>query len=71
MPKNQWLADAGTTVAAQAGGGILGKIRVVTSKTDKYGRWLADIYVTDSDGVEFNVNKRLIEGGFAVPYMTG
>lgn len=48
----------------------LGTIRVLTSRTDKYGRWLADIYVTGADGVEFNVNQKLVEGGFAVPYMT-
>lgn len=48
----------------------LGTIRVITSRTDKYGRWLADIFVTGSDGVEFNVNQKMISEGFAVAYMT-
>lgn len=47
----------------------LGLIRVVTSKSDKYGRWLADIYVTPPGAAEFNVNQRMIDGGFAVPFM--
>ncbi len=46
----------------------LGTIRVVTSRIDKYGRWLADIFVTGSDGIEFNVNQKMIETGFAVAY---
>jgi endonuclease YncB( thermonuclease family) len=48
----------------------LGKIRVITSRTDKYGRWLADVFVTGPDGAEFSVSQKMIEGGFAVPYMT-
>lgn len=48
----------------------LGTIRVVTSRTDKYGRWLADIFVKGSDGVEFNISQKMIETGFAVAYMT-
>lgn len=48
----------------------LGSLRVVTTKTDKFGRWLADIFVTGLDGVEFNVNQKMIAGGFAVAYMT-
>ena len=33
---------------------------------DKYGRWLADIYVGD-----VNLGARLIEAGLAVPYFGG
>jgi len=48
----------------------LGKIQAVTYKPDKYGRWLVTLWVTPSDGSEkFNVNDRLVEDGFAKPYM--
>lgn len=46
----------------------LGPIRVVSSKTEKYGRWLAQIYVSTPAG-EVDVNKALVDGGFAVPFM--
>jgi endonuclease YncB( thermonuclease family) len=48
----------------------LGPLRVVTGKADKYGRWLATIYVTVADGTELCVNDAMIKGGFAQPYMT-
>lgn len=38
-------------------------------KTDKYGRWLADITVTKPDGTSFNANQQMIADGFAVAYM--
>lgn len=38
-------------------------------KTDKYGRWLADITVTRPDGTSFNANQQMIADGFAVAYM--
>lgn len=38
-------------------------------KTDKYGRWLADITVTKADGTSFNANQAMVTDGFAVPYM--
>lgn len=44
-------------------------LRVVSYKTDKYGRWLADIFIA-VDGVEKSVNQLMIEAGHAVPYMT-
>jgi endonuclease YncB( thermonuclease family) len=47
----------------------LGKLRAKTAKPDKYGRWLADIWVTDGDGKVTHVNSWLVEHGFAVPYM--
>lgn len=46
----------------------LGKIRVVSTKPDKYGRYLATIFVKPSKGEEINVNDALIKGGFAKPY---
>ena len=46
----------------------LGKLRVVTGKPDKYGRWLATIYVKQANGVELNVNDEMVKGGFAKPY---
>jgi micrococcal nuclease len=47
----------------------LGPIRVVSEKTEKYGRWLARLYVTTEAG-EVDVNRALLDGGFATPYMT-
>jgi endonuclease YncB( thermonuclease family) len=45
-------------------------LRVLSYKTDKYGRWLADIFIQDRSGVEKNVCQVMIEEGHAVPYMT-
>jgi endonuclease YncB( thermonuclease family) len=47
----------------------LGTLRVVTGKADKYGRWLATIYVKKPDGTELCVNDEMVKGGFAVPFM--
>lgn len=47
----------------------LGKITAKTAKPDKYGRWLADLWVTEFDGRVTHVNSSLVTGGFAVPYM--
>jgi micrococcal nuclease len=46
----------------------LGTIRIISMKTEKYGRWLATIFVKQADGKEIEVNQALIDGGFAVPY---
>lgn len=35
-------------------------------KTDKYGRWLADITVTRPDGTAFNANQQMVVDGHAV-----
>ena len=35
-------------------------------KTDKYGRWLADVIITRSDGSSFNVNQQMVTDGHAV-----
>ena len=45
-----------------------GSIRVVSYKPDKYGRWLADLYVTPAGKPEFHANARLIELGHAVAW---
>ena len=45
-----------------------GSIRVTSYKPDKYGRWLADLYVTPAGKPEFHVNAKLIELGHAVPW---
>lgn len=37
-------------------------------KTDKYGRWLADITVTRPDGSSFNANQQMIADGHAVSF---
>lgn len=47
----------------------LGPMRIVSTKSDKYGRWLAAIYVKLADGTELDVNATLTATGFAVPYM--
>jgi endonuclease YncB( thermonuclease family) len=47
----------------------LGKLKAVTSKPDKYGRWLAELFVELDAGEKFSINKRLVETGFAVEYM--
>lgn len=47
----------------------LGPLIARTSKPDKYGRWLVEIWVLLADGGEIFVNSKLIDGGFAVPYM--
>lgn len=47
-----------------------GLSRVETHKPDKYGRWLADIWIA-VDGGEMHVNTMMIAEGFAVPYSGG
>ena len=45
---------------------LVGKpLRVTSHKADKYGRWLADIYV---QGETVGVNQRMIDGKFALPW---
>jgi endonuclease YncB( thermonuclease family) len=46
----------------------LGSIRIISRKTEKYGRWLATIYVKQADGTEICVNDVMISGGFAKQY---
>jgi micrococcal nuclease len=49
----------------------LGSLRIETHKadeSDKYGRWLANLYVKQKDGTELNINDLLVKGSFAKPY---
>lgn len=46
----------------------LGPITVVSKGLDKYGRWIGDLTVIDSNHDAINVNQALLDGGFAVPY---
>lgn len=49
----------------------IGSLRIETHKgdeADKYGRWLANIYVRRADGSELHVNALLVSGRFAKPY---
>lgn len=46
----------------------LGSLRVISYKPDKYGRWLADIFVKPVGEVEIHVNKTLLDTGFARAY---
>lgn len=44
-------------------------LRVVTYKNpEKYGRWLADVYLTMPEGEELHLNEHLVQHGFAVRY---
>lgn len=57
---------AGLAAKTALEGMIVGKsLRVVSHKPDKYGRWLANVYV---QGETASVNQRMIEGGFALPW---
>lgn len=50
----------------------LGEVVARTSKPDKYGRWLVELWVSDKmNGTDeiIDVNAYLVENGFAVPYM--
>lgn len=47
-----------------------GLSRVITHKPDKFGRWLADVYVP-VDGGDMLVNQVLINEGLAKPYFGG
>lgn len=45
-------------------------LRVVTHKApDSFGRWLANVFWTDGDGVERNVSEELLKLGLAVPFV--
>lgn len=46
----------------------LGALRITTFKPDKYGRWLAKIYVSAPQG-ELCVNDEMMSSGHAVPYL--
>ena len=46
----------------------LGTIHFISVKTEKYGRYLATLFVTPVGQPAINVNEALIKGGFAKPY---
>lgn len=46
----------------------LGMLRVLSYKPDKYGRWLADVFVTPANGKEIHINQALVEKGLALPW---
>jgi micrococcal nuclease len=60
---------AGLAAKAELERLLQNNIRVVSTKTEKYGRYLATLYVTpEPGGQEINVNEHLIAHGFAKPY---
>jgi micrococcal nuclease len=40
-------------------------------KREKYGRYLANVWITDSDGNQASVSDLMVEAGHAVPYEGG
>lgn len=46
----------------------LGPLRIVTYKADKYGRWLAEVFVQPLKAPEIKINDALLRGGFAQAY---
>ena len=57
-------AEATAECSRLAPAGSLVFLRTFKDSRDKYGRWLAEIFV---DGV--SLNQALVAGGFAVPYL--
>lgn len=47
-----------------------GLSRIETHRADKYGRWLADLYVS-ADGGEMHVNRLMVAAGHAKAYFGG
>lgn len=48
----------------------VGLSRVTTHKPDKYGRWLADLFI-ETDGGELHVNRLMVVEGYAKEYFGG
>jgi len=46
----------------------LGPLRVKTTKSDSFGRWLGRLFVNLQDGTILDVNDHMLSTGFAVPY---
>lgn len=62
--------DAGLKSKQRVVGLISGKniiLKTYKDKQEKFGRWLADIYITETDAK--SVNQILIDEGLAVPFM--
>lgn len=45
-----------------------GELTVRTEKDDSFGRYLAELLVTESDGAVLNVNQAMLDSGHAVEY---
>ena len=45
------------------------RVQTIKDKKDKYGRYLAKIFIINKDGEEICVNDSLIKEGLAVPFM--
>lgn len=51
---------------------ITGKDIIIEShKAEKYGRWLATIWLPGADGGMQSANQLMVQKGMAVPYMVG
>jgi micrococcal nuclease len=48
-----------------------GVSRCQTTKPDKYGRWLVDLWTASSAGGEFHINTLILQSGLAKPYFGG
>ena len=44
------------------------RIQTFKNKRDKYGRWLGDLFLENSDGTK-SVNQMMIDAGHATPFM--
>lgn len=42
------------------------ELRAATYKGDAFGRWVADVYAVDEDGVTYHLGEDLLEAGHAV-----
>jgi micrococcal nuclease len=63
----EMATDAGKTAKRFVKDALEGEsVTITTSKTDKYGRYLAEIFVRGN-----SFNKSLLDLGFAVPYDGG
>lgn len=59
-------AEATAECERLAPAGSLVFLRTYKDSRDKYGRWLAEIFLPDGS----SLNAALVAGGFAVPYLT-
>jgi micrococcal nuclease len=48
-----------------------GLSHIETHKPDKFGRWLADLYISTMQGGELHVNRLMVVDGFAKEYFGG
>lgn len=65
--KDETKKELGLKAKLLAGDVLVGNhVQLRSHKTDKYGRWLAEVFI---DGKSFN--QRLLDEGLAVPYFGG